>query len=56
MNDIFQEKSNVVKFDSTFETHWNDALYLDRDAASSSPASRSSSGSGQVERSQAFAL
>ena len=54
---LFQEKSNVVEFDSTIKTHWNDALYLDRDAASSSsPASRSSSGSGQVERSQALAL
>ena len=54
---LFQEKSNVVEFNSTIETHWNDALYLDRDAASSpSPASRSSSGSGQVERAQSFAL
>ena len=53
---LFQEKSNVVEFDSTIKTHWNDALYLDQDAASSSPASRSSSGSGQVERAQSFAL
>ena len=27
---LFQEKSNVVEFDSTIETHWNDALFGSR--------------------------
>ena len=27
---LFQEKSNVVEFNSTIETHWNDALFGSR--------------------------
>ena len=30
MDDIFQEKSNVVELNSTIETHWNDALFGSR--------------------------
>ena len=30
MDDIFQEKSNVVELNSTIETHWNNALFGSR--------------------------
>ena len=35
----FKRKSNVVELDSALETHWNDALFLDRSVSASSSSS-----------------